>query len=108
MVILCDRDIQGNGLSTRFFGEETTLPSGAVALALRTGAVIVPAFNVRGNNGRFDLYFEAPLSLVDNGNRQMGVQTNLANLIAVIEKYIRQHPEQWAVLEPIWQRSRPG
>jgi KDO2-lipid IV(A) lauroyltransferase len=107
VVVVCDRDIKGNGLRIEFFGEETTLPSGAVALALRTGAAIIPIFSVRGANGRFNLHFEEPLSLVNAESRQMCVKANLERLIAIIERYIRQYPEQWAVLEPVWQRPRP-
>jgi lauroyl/myristoyl acyltransferase len=102
VVVVCDRDIQGNGLRVKFFGEETTLPGGAVALALRTGATVIPVFGIRGTNGRFDVHIEAPLSLVDKGNRQICTQKNLENLTGIIEKYIRQYPEQWVVLEPIW------
>ena len=53
VVIVCDRDIQGNGLKVKFFGEETSLPSGAISLALRTGATIVPIFSVRKSDNRF-------------------------------------------------------
>ena len=40
--LLCDRDIAGNGVEVEFFGERTTLPAGPAALALRTGAPILP------------------------------------------------------------------
>jgi KDO2-lipid IV(A) lauroyltransferase len=99
---VCDRDIQRNGLNVEFFGEETMLPSGAVALAQRTGAAVIPVFGIRGTNGRFDVHIEAPLSLVNKGNRQIGLQKNLENLVGVMEQYIGQYPEQWVVLEPVW------
>ena len=38
-----DRDLVGNGIEVEFFGETTTLPAGAGALALRTGATLIPA-----------------------------------------------------------------
>ncbi len=100
--IVCDRDIQGNGLKVSFFGEETSVPSGAVSLALRTRAAIVPIFSVRKSCNRFAIYIEPPLELVDTGNRTQSVRANLENLISTMERYIRQYPEQWVVLEPIW------
>jgi phosphatidylinositol dimannoside acyltransferase len=107
VIIACDRDIQGSGPEIEFFGQETSLPFGAVSLALRTGAAIVPLFSVRKSNNRFAIYIEPPLRLVDTGNRSHSVKANLERLVAVMERYIRQYPDQWVVLEPIW-RNRVG
>jgi len=41
--LLCDRDIQGNGIEVEFFGERVRLPPGPATLALRTGATLVAA-----------------------------------------------------------------
>ncbi len=100
--IVCDRNIQGNGLKVSFFGEETSVPSGAISLAFRTGAAIVPIFSVRKSSDRFAIYIEPPLELVHTGNRTQSVRANLENLVSTMERYIRQYPEQWVVLEPIW------
>jgi len=103
--IACDRDIQGNGLKVNFFGEVTLLPVGAVSLALRTGAAIVPIFGVRQSNNRYSIYIEPPLRLFSNGNRSHSVRAGLEKLTAIMERYIRQYPEQWVVLEPIWRNQ---
>ncbi len=105
LTIVCDRDIQGSGLKVNFFGEETSLPVGAVSLALRTGATIVPIFSVRKSNNRFVIYIEPPLRLVNVGNRRQSIKVNLEKLAAIMERYIRQYPEQWVVLEPIWRNQ---
>ena len=102
VVIVCDRNIQGNGLKTKFFGEETSLPFGAVSLALRTGAAVVPMFSVRESRNRFIIHIEAPLRLANTGSRSHSVRANLEKLIAIMEKYIHQYPGQWVVLEPVW------
>ena len=104
--LVCDRNIHGNGFKISFFGEETSVPSGALSLALRTGAAIVPIFSVRKSSNHFAIYIEPPLELVDTGNRTQSVRANLINLISTMEKYIRQYPEQWAVLEPIWSKHK--
>ena len=41
--LLCDRDLQGNGVPVEFFGERTTLPGGPATIALRTGVPFMPA-----------------------------------------------------------------
>ena len=106
VVILCDRNVTGKGLKVKFFGEETTLPVGAIALALRTGAAMIPAFSVRQTNNQLGLYIEPPLSLVSTGSHRVCVRTNLEKLIVIIEKYIRRYPEQWTTLEPVWGQPR--
>jgi lauroyl/myristoyl acyltransferase len=102
VVILCDRDIQGHGRKVPFFGEETSLPYGAVKLALHTGATILPVFCVRKSFERSVIYIEPPLRLVDAGNRHASAKVNLERLVAIMERYIRQYPEQWTVFEPVW------
>ncbi|MFC2007702.1 lysophospholipid acyltransferase family protein [Chloroflexota bacterium] len=105
MIIVCDRDIQGNGVKVNFCGEETSLPLGAVSLALRTGAAIIPVFSVRKSSDRFAIYIEPPLELVDTENRNHSVRVNVEKLAAIMERYIRQYPEQWVALEPIWRNE---
>src|ERR1044072_5195009 len=41
------RDIQHHGVPVEFFGTETHLPIGAVELAMRTGAALLPAYGPR-------------------------------------------------------------
>lgn len=102
VTVVGDRDVQGNGLKIKFFGEETTLPFGAVSLALRTGATILPVFGVRESGSRSVIHIEPPLILVDEGDRASFLKANVERLAAVMERYIRQYPEQWVAVEPVW------
>src|SRR5687767_14744064 len=43
--LVSDRDLTGDGIEVEFFGEKTTMPGGPAALALRTGAPLVPVGN---------------------------------------------------------------
>ena len=98
--LMCDRDLDGDGKETEFFGETTTLPYGAVRIAMRTGASIVPAFNIRRDGNQYDVFFEPALDLVDPGDG--AVEKNMAMVISAMERYISMCPEQWVVLSPIW------
>ncbi len=102
--LVCDRDIGKDGFKSEFFGEETRLPAGAVRIAMRTGAAVVPAFNLRRGDGRYDAYFEPALDIIPSGDD--AVARNMEQVIAVMEKYIRTSPEQWVVLSPIWQSEK--
>lgn len=100
VLLACDRDIAKNGLKLDFFSEETLMPRAAVHTAMRTGAAVVPGFNLRRGDGRYDVYFEPAIDVVPAGNR--AIEKNMGQLVKVMEKYIRSCPEQWVVLSPIW------
>jgi len=100
VLIACDRDITGEAPKALFFGEETRLPDMAVRIALRTGAAIIPVFNIRRDDGQYDVYVEPPIEVVSNGTAN--VTGHMNEVIRVMEKYIKSCPEQWAVLEPVW------
>jgi len=100
VLLACDRDIEKDGPKSIFFGEETTLPATAVRIAMLTGSAIVPAFNLRQENGRYDIYFEPAINIVPTGDGS--VARNMEQVTTVMEKYIRTCPEQWVVISLIW------
>src|SRR5512136_2143039 len=100
VLLPCDRDVTGEAPRAVFFGEETRVPDIAVRIALRTGATIIPVFNLRRDDGRYDVFVEPPIEVASNGNG--AVAAHVKEVIRVMEKYIKSCPEQWAVLEPVW------
>lgn len=106
LAIICDRDIQGTGTPLPFFGEETPLPLGAVELAARTGALLVPGYSRRVGTG-FEITFEEPIELEKTGDREADAVTNAKKLLKVAEAWIRSDPGQWMVLERIWKPALP-
>ena len=100
--ILADRAVTGVGERVEFFGRPALLPSAQVALALRTGAALVPAFAWR-ENGLLVARIEEPLELVSTGDRDTDVRAGVRRFAARLESYIREHPEQWTVFEPVWE-----
>lgn len=99
--ILADRAVTGVGQRVEFFGRPALLPSAHVALALRTGAALVPAFTWR-EKGLLFARIEKPLDLVSTGDRDADVRAGVRQFAEVLERYIRERPEQWTVFEPVW------
>jgi phosphatidylinositol dimannoside acyltransferase len=99
--ILADRAVTGVGERVQLFGRATLLPSAHVALALRTGAALLPAFAWR-DKGLLVARIEEPLKLVSTGDRDADVRAGVQQFAALLERYIREHPEQWTVFEPLW------
>jgi KDO2-lipid IV(A) lauroyltransferase len=101
LAITCDRDIQGKGVPLPFFGQEARLPLGAVDLAARTGALLMPGY-CRRIGPHFDVYFEEPVSLISTGRPKEDALENAKALLARVEPWIRSDPGQWMPLERIW------
>lgn len=100
--LVADRDIQKNGVAARFFGSETTMPTGPVMLAIRTGATLIPAFTYRSGDGHFVARIEEPLELERTGKLKDNIRINTQRMASVLEKAIAEKPEQWVVFEPVW------
>ncbi len=106
VALVCDRDLSGRGVAVEFFGERTTLPAGPLSLAVRTGAVLLPAgtYFARGAGYRFEI--RPPLSLPAEGDIDARVLAGTQQLAAVLEDIIRVAPEQWHLIVPNWPSDR--
>ncbi len=106
--LLCDRDIERNGVEVEFFGERTTLPAGPATLGLRVGSPILPVgcYFTPEYNGHHALV-RPPLSMVRQGGLRDDVARITQNLARELEFLIRRAPEQWHLFQPNWP-SDPG
>jgi KDO2-lipid IV(A) lauroyltransferase len=96
-----DRDLIGNGVPTPFFGAPAPIPVGVVDIAIRAGAPIVPVILFReGRRLRGIPYPEIRYST--DKPRDDEVRRVTLELLALFERVIREHPDQWHVLDPIW------
>jgi KDO2-lipid IV(A) lauroyltransferase len=97
--LLCDRDLQGNGVEVEFFGERVTMPAGPATLALRTGATLVVAACYSGP-GRDHFAVVTPPIEAERTKRLREDVTRVTQQVATeLEGLIRRAPEQWHVLE---------
>lgn len=101
LCLLSDRDFFVNGIEVDFFGEETTLPVGAVRIARDTGAVVVPMFTLR--QGRYHaLMIEQPFVVERTTDRSDDVRIGMQRVVAALEGAIEVAPEQWAMFQRVW------
>src|SRR5437867_3534485 len=84
--ILTDRAVTGVGEKVDLFGRPALLPSAHVALALRTGAALVPAFAWR-ENGLLFARIEEPVELASTGDRDTDVRAGVQRFAAILERY---------------------
>jgi KDO2-lipid IV(A) lauroyltransferase len=95
-----------SGVFVPFFGRlASTTPAISIA-ALRTGAPVFVALAVR-EGGELKLMAEGPFAIAENGSRKQSVIEHTAQLTAALERFIRQHPEQWLWLHRRWKVQPP-
>jgi KDO2-lipid IV(A) lauroyltransferase len=100
--LACDRDVGGSSRVIDFFGKPTRLPAGPVRVALKTGSPLLPAFALRLPDNTFVVEMEPPLTLPKTGDTDADIDNGMRKVVAIMERYIARHPEQWLVAAPIW------
>lgn len=97
-----DRDFNNTGLAVPFFGRESFFPRGPFRVAMATGAVILPAFIIQVPDGRYRAVVEEPLAVVREGDREAALRVNVLRYVDILERYVREFPEQWYCFYPFW------
>jgi lauroyl/myristoyl acyltransferase len=104
-----DRDFDNTGVAAPFFGREAYFPRGPFRVAMASGATVLPAFIVRLPDGRYRAIVEEPLTIDSDGDRDSAVRRNIQRYVAILERYVRQYPDQWYCFYPFWDDpSRKG
>ena len=98
--LLCDRDLQDNGIEVEFFGEMVSIPAGPATLALRTGATLVACACYSGPGDDHYAVVTPPIEAVRQGKLREDVTRVTQQVAYELEGLIRRAPEQWHVLQP--------
>jgi len=106
--LVVDRDLGGNGIACAFFDRETRLPVGPALLSIRTGAPIVPTYVSRRRDGRLTGVVGEPLTIERTGNLRADLIQITRRVTSRLEYHIARHPEQWTVLQRVWDVVGPG
>jgi len=89
-----------NGELVNFFRKSASMATGAIRIALKHGAVILPAYYTR-DKLRYRIIFEPPFDLRED----QSVLENLKRLIPVYEKNIIKYPKEYFWSYKIWKYS---
>jgi KDO2-lipid IV(A) lauroyltransferase len=104
--ILLDQNAGAEGVFVEFFGHPASTAPGAAAFAIRTGAAVVPTFGWRNPDDSHTIQIDAPVPLVETGDREKDILDNTQRFAKITEDRIRAHPDQWFWLHKRW-KSRP-
>ncbi|HKV32351.1 MAG TPA: lysophospholipid acyltransferase family protein [Candidatus Dormibacteraeota bacterium] len=90
------------GVRVPFFNRPAMFPSGPAALALKTGAPILPVWCRRQPDNLYIAEVEAPIEVSRSGNTQRDIQVTTERIVQFFERIIRREPDQWLVFLPVW------
>jgi KDO2-lipid IV(A) lauroyltransferase len=102
VALMGDRDIEGPKALLPFFGEETLMPTGPIEVAMRTGAVLIPSFCYRTGRYGIEAHLLPPMELERSGDNERDIRSHALRFLALLEEHIRKAPDQWVVLESVW------
>jgi len=100
--LVADRDLSETGVEVDFFGEKALLPAGPAALAVQTGAALMPVscWFVGDTEWAVHVYEEIPVPA--DGDRKQKVAAMTQQLAAVFEEAIREHSQDWHMLQRVF------
>jgi Kdo2-lipid IVA lauroyltransferase/acyltransferase len=88
-----------------FFRRPAATTNALAALALRTGAPVIPAFALPIDAGRYRLVYEHPVE-PPREDTPDAIRDFTQRCTDVLEMYVRRHPELWLWMHRRW-RERP-
>jgi KDO2-lipid IV(A) lauroyltransferase len=97
VALLCDLE-QGPGVPVTFFGRRAVVPGGPAALALKTGAALMPAYQYAVAPSRHHIHMEPALTIGPGDTKESLMQ----RIVDRFEAFIRERPDQWYAFRPMF------
>jgi Kdo2-lipid IVA lauroyltransferase/acyltransferase len=107
VAVLIDQHIMGrDAIYVDFFERPAATTSAVAALALRTGAPVMPVFALPIGGGRYRMIYEHPVDppVADSPN---AIREFTQRCTDVLEMYVRRHPELWLWMHRRWRDNAP-
>ncbi|MEN6509857.1 MAG: lysophospholipid acyltransferase family protein [Smithella sp.] len=82
-------------VEVRFLGRTANFPQGVADLALKTGAVIVPAFIITGKNLFHRLVFHPPLEKKNHSDPSAEAAAIMQDFADILSDYVRRYPNHY-------------
>ena len=100
--VLIDQHVIGkDAIYVDFFDRPAATTSAVAALALRTGARVVPLFALPLGGGRFRMIYEHPVE-PPSAQSEHRLREFTQRCSDVLEMYVRRHPDLWLWMHRRW------
>jgi KDO2-lipid IV(A) lauroyltransferase len=91
-----------DGVPVPFFGRDAMTAPALAVLALRYDCAVVPIRMLRTKGAHFRMISEPPLVLPKTGNAEADRRALMVSVNGIVERWVREHPEQWLWLHRRW------
>src|SRR5499433_1581845 len=99
--LLCERDLTGGGIEVEFFGEPARMMGGAAALAVHTGAALMPV-TLWYDGPCWGAHIHPEIPVPGEGGHGDKTAMMTQRLAGVFEAAIARHPEDWHMLQKVF------
>jgi hypothetical protein len=99
--LLCERDLTGSGIEVGFFGEPARMMGGPAALAIDTGAALMPV-TLWYDGPYLRAHIHPEIAVPGEGTRAEKEAVMTQELARVFEEAIARHPEDWHMLQKVF------
>jgi KDO2-lipid IV(A) lauroyltransferase len=107
VAVLIDQHIMTrDAIYVDFFERPAATTSAVAALALRTGAPVVPVFALPLGHGRYRVIYEHPVAPPRDEGAD-AVREFTQRCTDVLEMYVRRHPDLWLWMHRRWRDTTP-
>jgi KDO2-lipid IV(A) lauroyltransferase len=107
VAVLIDQHIQtADAVYVDFFNRPAATTSALAALALRTGAPVVPVFALPLPGGRFRMVYEHPVDPPPADDPD-AIRDFTQRCTDVLEMYVRRYPQLWLWMHRRWRDVEP-
>ena len=106
VALMVDQKLK-QGAELPFFSHPTKTSTVPARLSLRYGVPMVPVRVVRGKGHRCTIVIEPPLYFSDCSVDEKGAEAAMTQVNAIVEGWIREHPQQWMWLHHRWRKNLP-
>jgi KDO2-lipid IV(A) lauroyltransferase len=103
--LIGDRDLTDNGVPVTFFGERTSMPPGPAAIAVATGAALIPA-TLWYDGGYTHIRIHERVEEPATGSRPEKVAAMTQSCADAFASGIAEHPQDWHMLQRLWLDDR--
>ncbi|MGH6870323.1 MAG: lysophospholipid acyltransferase family protein [Rhizomicrobium sp.] len=104
ILLLADQKTN-EGLPAPFFGRDAMTTPAPAALALKLGAVVLPAFNERLGGARFRMKIYPPVEFTPTADHDHDILALTAEITRRIEEMVRERPSQWLWIHRRWPKD---
>ena len=100
--LVSDRDLTDSGVEVDFFGEKARMAAGPAALAIQTGAALMPVACWFEGDSDWGAHIYDEIPVPPDGDRKQKVQQMIQQVADVFEDGIREHPSDWHMLQRLF------